>query len=65
MKLSAGALNARFRDKDVGALDPVRSETFRTRAGADPMSLSFVTDGAGNVIAVRTFGITFDRVRTR
>jgi hypothetical protein len=63
--LAGGALSARFRGKDLGPLEHLRADTFRSRAGNESMSLSFVTDGAGNVIAVRSFGITFDRVRTR
>jgi CubicO group peptidase (beta-lactamase class C family) len=67
IKFSGGALSARFRDKDVGALESLRSDTFRTRpdSGGDQLSLSFETDGTGNVMAVRLFGATFDRVRTR
>jgi CubicO group peptidase (beta-lactamase class C family) len=65
IKLSGTTLTARFRDKDLGALDPVRLDTFRTRGATDGMSLSFMTDGAGNVVAVRSSGITFDRQRTR
>jgi hypothetical protein len=64
VKFSNGALSARFRDKDAGTLVPVSLDTFRTQ-GAEAMSLAFTTDGAGNVVAVRSFGITFDRVRTR
>ena len=65
VKFAGGALSARFRGKDVGSLEPVRSDTFRTRDAAEPMSLSFVTDGAGGIIAVRAYGITFERVRAR
>jgi CubicO group peptidase (beta-lactamase class C family) len=65
VKLAGTALTARFRNKELGALEHVRSDTFRTGAGADAMSFSFVTDGAGNVIAVRSVGVTFDRQRTR
>jgi CubicO group peptidase (beta-lactamase class C family) len=66
VRFGGGSLSARFRDKDVGALDHVRSDTFRTHdAGADALSFSFVTDGTGNVLAVRMLGVTFDRVRTR
>jgi CubicO group peptidase (beta-lactamase class C family) len=62
---AGGALSARFRGKDVGPLEPVRSDTFRSRNPAEPMSLSFVTDGAGGITAVRAYGITFERVRAR
>jgi CubicO group peptidase (beta-lactamase class C family) len=65
VKLAGGSLSARFRDKDLGALEHLRSDTFRSHEGADSMSFSFVTDGAGNVLAVRMLGVTFDRVRTR
>jgi CubicO group peptidase (beta-lactamase class C family) len=65
VKLAGTALTARFRNKELGALEHLRSDTFRTAAGADAMSFSFVTDGAGNVIAVRSVGVTFDRQRTR
>jgi CubicO group peptidase (beta-lactamase class C family) len=64
VKFSNGALAARFRDKDMGTLAPVSLDTFRAQ-GTEPMSLSFVTDGVGGVLAVRAFGITFDRVRAR
>jgi len=64
VKFSNGALSARFRDKDAGTLVPVSLDSFRTQ-GADAMSLSFTLDGTGSVVAVRSFGITFDRVRTR
>ncbi|MGH7618345.1 MAG: serine hydrolase [Gemmatimonadaceae bacterium] len=63
---SGGSLSASFRDKDTGTLQPVRADTFRSRGAAGAgLSLSFVTDGAGGVIAVRAFGTTFERVRAR
>jgi CubicO group peptidase (beta-lactamase class C family) len=65
VKLAGAALTARFRTRELGTLEHVRSDTFRTSAGPDAMSFSFVTDGAGNVIAVRSVGATFDRQRTR
>ena len=65
VKFSNGSLSARFRDKDVGALVPVSLDTFRTQGRADAMTLSFVTDGTGGVLAVRAFGITFERIRAR
>jgi CubicO group peptidase (beta-lactamase class C family) len=67
VRFANGALSAKFRDRDLGALDPVRSDTFRSQGGRDrdALSVSFVTDGAGSVIAARAFGVTFDRVRTR
>ena len=65
VKFGGAALTARFRGKELGTLEHVRSDTFRSHEGNDSMSFSFVTDGAGNVIAVRALGVTFDRQRTR
>jgi len=67
VRFANGALSGKFRDKDFGALEPVRSDTFRSQGGRDrdALSVSFVTDGAGNVIAARAFGITFERTRAR
>jgi CubicO group peptidase (beta-lactamase class C family) len=67
VRFANGALGGSFRGKDFGALEPVRSDTFRSQGGRDrdALAISFVTDGAGNVIGARAFGVTFDRARTR
>ena len=58
------ALHARFEKVDLGDLDHVDYDTFRTRKTAtrqDPFTLSFLPDGRGNVGSVRTLGTTFLR----
>jgi hypothetical protein len=60
-----GVLTAQIGSAPAAELEPLQYDTFRTRA-ADPRRaavLSFVTDGAGNVGAVRLQGATFARKR--
>jgi len=57
-------LHARFGKADLGDLDHVDYDTFRTRGTAarqDSFTLSFAPDGSGNVGLVRTLGVTFMR----
>ena len=60
-------LRARFRGADVGELESVQGETFRsqdpTRPAATRLSMTFVIGAAGAVTGIRAFGITFDLVR--
>jgi CubicO group peptidase (beta-lactamase class C family) len=63
-----GALSVRFRGTELGTLEPVRFESFRLK----PLSpddgaaaITFVPDGVGGVTALRAFGATFVRARTR
>lgn len=65
--MASGALHVQTGDEPAQRLEPVEYETFRTQpaAGAgNPLSLTFVPDGAGNVMAVRFFGVSFPRVRS-
>ena len=57
-------LHARFGKADLGNLDHVDYDTFRTRetpARQESVSLAFMPDGRGNVASVRMFGVTFMR----
>jgi CubicO group peptidase (beta-lactamase class C family) len=60
-----GALRARFEKADLGSLEHWQYESFRSRPklGDDALTLTFVPDGVGGVSGVRTYGITFARVR--
>jgi CubicO group peptidase (beta-lactamase class C family) len=63
---SGGSLHARFRNADIGALEPSRGDTFRTKptsANESPIPLTFVTGGTPAVVGLRAFGVTFDLVR--
>jgi CubicO group peptidase (beta-lactamase class C family)/dienelactone hydrolase len=60
-------LHARFGKADLGDLDHVDYDTFRTRetpAQQESFTLSFVPDGGGNVRSVRALGVTFMRTAT-
>jgi CubicO group peptidase (beta-lactamase class C family) len=64
--LSNGALEAKIADASQ-RLEPVAYETFRSQgpaAARQGLSLTFVPDGAGNVSAVRLFGVPFARVQS-
>ena len=60
---TGGVLHARFAKADLGDLDHVDYDSFRTRATATqgPIGLAFVQDGRGNVGSVRTLGASFVR----
>ncbi len=63
---SNGTLSARYDKLDLGALDHVTNETFRSRTktrGEEPVPLTFALDGNGGVSAVRAFGNSFARRR--
>jgi CubicO group peptidase (beta-lactamase class C family) len=65
--LANGSLEAQLGDIAGQRLQPAEYETFRTQpasAGQRPMAFTFVPDGAGNVSAVRVFGVSFPRVRS-
>jgi hypothetical protein len=65
--LSNGALQVQLSDEPAQRIDPVEYETFRSPASAtarQALALTFVPDGAGNVSAVRLFGVAFARVRS-
>jgi CubicO group peptidase (beta-lactamase class C family) len=59
-----GALRARFEKFDIGALEHVSYDTFRS-VKADSLEgvteLTFVPDGAGHASAVQALGVTFNR----
>jgi hypothetical protein len=60
------SLRARFRGADLGQLEPVQGETFRSKPDkpdGDQMVLTFVIGPSGAVTGVRAFGNTFDLVR--
>jgi CubicO group peptidase (beta-lactamase class C family) len=64
--MSNGALQVQAGELTGQRLEPVEYEMFRTQpsaGGRAPLSLTFVPDGAGNVMAVRLFGVTFPKVR--
>jgi CubicO group peptidase (beta-lactamase class C family) len=64
--MSNGALQVQAGELTGQVLDPVEYEMFRAQpsaGGGTPLSLTFVPDGAGNVMAVRLFGVTFPKVR--
>jgi CubicO group peptidase (beta-lactamase class C family)/dienelactone hydrolase len=60
---TSGVLHARFAKADLGDLDHVDYDSFRTRETATQgaVALTFVPDGRGNVGSVRTLGATFMR----
>jgi hypothetical protein len=59
-----GALRARFGKQDIGMLQPWGYESFQGH-GPPPEEqrtlLAFTRDAAGNVTAVRVYGVTFIR----
>jgi CubicO group peptidase (beta-lactamase class C family) len=59
-------LHVRFANADLGDLEHVDYDTFRTRETATRgrVTLTFVPDGRGNIGSVRTFGATFMRTAT-
>lgn len=66
--LANGVLQVQLADESAQPLEPANYETFRTQPSAgqrQPMALTFVPDGAGNVSAVRLFGVSFPRVQSR
>jgi CubicO group peptidase (beta-lactamase class C family) len=65
---TGGTLHGRFEHADLGTLKQWEYDSFRTTPatkGANPATLSFVTNGAGAVTAVRFYGQTFPRARGR
>jgi hypothetical protein len=65
--LGNGALQVQLADQAAQKLEPVEYETFRSPASPaarQALTLTFVPDGAGNVSAVRLFGVPFERVRS-
>ena len=63
---SNGSLSARYDKLDVGVLDHLDYEVFRSRPKtplSNPASLVFQLDGNGGVTAVRVFGNIFVRSR--
>ena len=68
VKLADGALRARWGKADLGAIDQWEYDAFRSRPtppADQPTTLTFTPDGAGNIVAVRAFGISFARTRAR
>jgi hypothetical protein len=64
--MSNGALQVQAGELTGQRLEPVEYEMFRTQpsaGGRTPLSLTFVPDGTGNVMAVRLFGVTFPKLR--
>jgi CubicO group peptidase (beta-lactamase class C family) len=62
----SGTLHARFRGADVGNLESVQGETFRTKPASpddDQLAVTFVIGASGSVTGIRSFGATFDLVR--
>jgi CubicO group peptidase (beta-lactamase class C family) len=62
--LTEGVLHARFGNEDLGSLEPTQYETFRSRGPRpeDSATMTFLPDGAGNIAAVRLFGVSFARL---
>ena len=61
-----GALSARFVNLEIGPLEHVGYDTFRsqpTKARERSTVVSFVQSGLGRVEAARAFGVTFERAR--
>ena len=68
VSVAGGALRARFEKADIGVLDQWEYDSFRSRPTSPSegtTTLTFIPDGAGNVNAVRTFGVTFPRAPRR
>jgi len=67
VSLAEGALRARFGREDLGVLQAWSYDSFRAE-GPPPLSsrtpITFLTDGAGRVTALRLFGVTFTRARS-
>jgi CubicO group peptidase (beta-lactamase class C family) len=66
--LMNGALHAHFGKVDLGTLEPWQYESFRAMGPPperDVTRMTFVTDGAGGIAALRVFGVTFERSRSR
>lgn len=65
---TGGTLHGRYEHADLGALRQWEYDTFRgtpATAGDNPVTLSFLTNGAGVVTGVRAYGVTFSRARGR
>jgi hypothetical protein len=66
VSLAEGALRAHFGREELGGLEPWNYDTFRA-VGPPPARsrtvMTFLTDGAGRVTAVRVFGVVFNRAR--
>jgi hypothetical protein len=64
---TAGTLHGQYEHADLGTLTQWEYDTFRgtPRAGEDPATLSFITNGDGTVTGVRFYGQLFQRVRPR
>jgi CubicO group peptidase (beta-lactamase class C family) len=64
VKVDGTALQARFGNDDLGVLDAFDYDTFRSKSpppSEGSTTLTFLTDGAGHVVSVRVFGVTFLR----
>jgi hypothetical protein len=61
---ASGALRARFGKQEIGTLEPLGYESFRSQGPPEAQSavLAFTRDAAGNVLSVRAFGVNFLRV---
>jgi hypothetical protein len=62
--LANRALHARFVNVDMGNLEPVQYDSFRSsQLGREKQltPVTFLPDGAGKVTGVRVFGVTFTR----
>ena len=61
--LTNAVLHARLAKADLGDLDHVDYDTFRSRETATEgaVTLAFVPDGRGNITSVRMLGVTFTR----
>ena len=63
--LANGTLRARFEKTDLGALEHWQYDAFRSHPtpGEDGAILTFVPDGTGGVATLRSYGVSFQRVR--
>lgn len=63
--LANGALRGRYEKADLGTLEHVQYDTFRSRpsSGERGATLTFVPDGSGAISGVRTYGVTFQKAR--
>ena len=65
---NGGVLHGQFEHADLGVLHQWEYDTFRGTPASptdDPATLSFITNGNGAVTAVRFYGQTFPRTRSR
>jgi predicted transcriptional regulator with HTH domain len=65
---NGGTLHGQFEHADLGTLKQWEYDTFRgtpAKPGENPATLSFITNGNGMVTAVRIYGVTFSRTRSR